>query len=77
MSRRTKDGSGGIKKEQRQKAKEGLPKYYVFIANDRHAKYGYTKLVTREKAADYVLGKINQFGLREHNLKDTYTMKEI
>ncbi len=77
MSKRTKEGVGAIKKEQRQKAREGLPKYYVFIANDRHVKYGYTKLVNREKAADYVLGKWTQLGTRDQNLKDTYTMKEI
>ncbi len=77
MSKRINDGSGRIKKEQRQKAKEGLVKYYVFIENTRHIKYKYSKLVTREKAADYVLGKRNQFGGRDQNLKDTYTMQEI
>ncbi len=78
MSKREKiPGAGKAKQAARRAAKEGLPKHYVFVMNDRHKKYKYSKLVNREKAADYVLGKMDQLGNRVHKLKDKYTLKEI
>ncbi len=66
--------TGKEKKAQRRGNKEGLPSYYVFVVNDRtHS----TQLVSRDKAQDYTEGKINQIGIRVHNLKDTYHVKEI
>ena len=73
MSKRIKKGAGRIKKEQRQANKEGLPRYYVFVRNNRNR---YTKLVSRDKATDYTQGKYNKIGLRTHSLKDTYTKEE-
>ncbi len=66
--------TGKDKKIQRRYNKERLPNFYVWIQNDRN---GYTKLVNRDQALDYTQGKYNHLGIREHNLKDTYTMKEI
>ncbi len=66
--------TGKEKKAQRKLNKEGLTNFYVWVQNDRTGK---SKLVTREKSFDYTDGKFNQLGIRVHNLKDTYKLKEI
>ena len=54
--------------------------YYVKVFNQstKSKKYGYSKLVSRDKAMDYTHGKFDpSMGIRKLHMKDQYIMKEI
>ena len=71
----TNVGIGKVKKAQRKSNKEGLPRYYVWVVNNRTQQ---RKLVNREQALNYTDGRYNEhIGIRVQNLKDQYVLKEI
>jgi hypothetical protein len=61
--------TGKEKKAQRRKNKEHLPMYWIKIRNKRTK---CTKLVTPEKALNYLYGRKEIDGLRHKHLKDEY-----
>ena len=75
MSKRIKE-NGQIKKAERRAKKEGLNSYYTMVERVplEGKKYRYTKLVSVNKAAEMLYGKLNKVGVivkssREYKLR--------
>jgi len=61
--------TGKEKKAQRREKKKNLPMYWVKVRNKRT---GNVKLMSPEKALNYIYGKMEIDGLRHPHLKDIY-----
>ncbi len=61
--------TGKEKKDQRRENKKNLPMYWVKVRNKRT---GNVKLMTPEKALNYIYGRIEIDGIRHKYLKDEY-----
>ncbi len=62
--------TGKEKKAQRKANKVGLRSFYTMIKNDRT---NYTKLVSRDRAIDYLKGRLGYDHIRTLHLKDQFT----